>query len=261
MHPRRSRRSRSPRADAQGPRHFRSRMYEDLSNTADETHNAQGNSNHQSSGWHSPHLAGNHMVARRSDGSVSGNGTYHDLSNPGWPSSAGNPSETLSSNNLYSLVNHSDPWDHQPVAYQNNADDVNLYSAPSFLTSPTNGASMSFLSLAHSQTPTFPSSVFQSAQAQTVQTHSDWASEDDVPLTRTYRRFSTRARQGSSVHVSDSDPYGNNATNQNESIEENDSNESSGEISPVDQSQYFHTDGRDDPWSPEFPRHASGHRH
>lgn len=62
--------------------------------------------------------------------------------------------------------------------------------------------------------------------------------------------------------LSDSGPHGSialrNSTNQDGDIEENDSNESSGETSPVDQSQYF-TSYEGDPWSPMCPRHAPGY--
>ncbi|KAI0522178.1 hypothetical protein F5B22DRAFT_461865 [Xylaria bambusicola] len=241
MPPRRShRRSRSPGVDAQEPRHSRRRMneYADaVSITEYETSHAQGNVDPQTWRSHSLTWVDDPTAAAHSDDLVYSNSVDHDLMlEPEWPLlNANDQNETLRGGNYHSQaqVNYSDStWERLTAGCRYNP---------------------------NSQTASDPSSEFQPAQ-HTPPAHPDWTFWEDVSMDRAYRRLSMRARQGSGVQISDLEPYGNgavyNSTNQTGNIEENDSGESGGEISPVDESQYIHdyVTAENDPWSPECLR-------
>ncbi|KAI1273705.1 hypothetical protein F5Y07DRAFT_375941 [Xylaria sp. FL0933] len=115
----------------------------------------------------------------------------------------------------------------------------------------------------HRQIGPPPSQDDEHDQLQTSSTRHHSTAEATVPMNRRDRRWSIRARQGSGVHLSDADFYGNAAVlhtmNQPGKIEEQESSESSGGNTPVDRDQHFDRfmSGVDDPWSPESRYHGT----
>ncbi|KAK5636239.1 hypothetical protein RRF57_011951 [Xylaria bambusicola] len=260
MPPHRSdRRSRSPGAHAQEPRHSRRRIdeYADASNTDHETSHAQGNVDSQPWGLHGPTWIDDSVAAARSDGLAYSNNVYHGPRlEPEWPTiDTDDHDETLRSGNYYSQVYSDSTWA-RPAAHRYNPHDHLQYSAAPISSIQADGSPAGFSENACGQTAPTSSSGFQPAQAHTPPARPDWTAWEDPSMDRACRRgLSVRAHQGSAVQPSNFDPYGSppmyNSTNQHGIAEQNESGESSGEISPVDGIQCIreYMAAKNDPWS------------
>ncbi|KAI1309623.1 hypothetical protein F5Y03DRAFT_67325 [Xylaria venustula] len=254
-------RSRPPRADARESHHASGRVngYEHrLSTLEDHLHFASDDLNYQSSSLHNASWVTDTAVFPHSDDPISGTSRFQGLTmEPEWVAPAISYVDGQYGRDYYSSrLDFSEPaWEDSTVPFQHGPHGYYQESVSPITSLPEEGASEQSFESAQHQADVVSSLEPQSGRQ--TQTGSTSPVGTDALSIRTFRRDSTRARQGSYVRDSDADRRGiavmHTPMDQPEVAEEQDSSDSSGGSTPIDQDQYIDRFMGDleDPWSPE----------
>ncbi|KAI0968872.1 hypothetical protein F4678DRAFT_188684 [Xylaria arbuscula] len=262
------RRSRSSRVNARESHYTRgpTNGYEPrLSTTEDHRQFASDDFDYQDSSLRNASWGAHTAVVPRPDDSSSATSGFHSLTmEPEWSTPTTSYVDgQYDSGHYSSRLGFSEPaWEDPTVPFQQSSNGYHQDSV-SPITSLPEEASERFFEYASRQTGLIPSSELQPGQIQTASTSRHWAAaETDAPSIRTFRRESTRARQGSYVRDFDDDRRDNavihTPMDQTEVVEEQDSSDSSGGSTPIDRDQSIDRFIGDqvNPWSPAFRYHT-----